>query len=85
MPTDQRKCLSRPKAVALDTEIARLLAEIPDRRVGAQRKVFTPQQDALILAGYERKDRKALAAAVGCHEGTLLRRYRELKAAKGGD
>jgi len=71
---------SRKVVIEIDPEIERLLASIPDTRVGASRRQFTPQQDKLILAGWEKKDKRALAALVGCHETTMRKRYRELKA-----
>lgn len=40
---------------------------------------FTPEQDAIILQFYEKKNKKDLSRLLGCCEGTMRKRYLDLK------
>jgi len=41
-------------------------------------KSFTPEQDAIILTYYEKKEKKELAELVGVCISTMRKRYKEL-------
>jgi len=57
-----------------------MMLKIEELQSGHRSKVeFTPEQDAVILEYYEKKNKSQLAKLLGVAEGTMRNRYRELK------
>ena len=72
--------MEKGKPVEIDQEaLAAMLADIPAVAESSARR-FTATEDAFILAVWERKLNKPVAAKkLGICEGTMRKRYSELK------
>jgi len=64
--------------VELSKELQDLLDTLPDKKLGPKRAEWTPDQDALLLAGWNTKSRRSLAKIVGFCEGVCRKRYNKL-------
>ena len=64
--------------VALSKELQDLLDTLPDKKPGPPKAVWTDDQDALLLAGWNTKSRRSLAKIVGFCEGVCRKRYNKL-------
>ena len=69
--------MRKPKSALM----ARLEALTP-KKVGAHKRRFTREEDAAILAHWERLGKAQLAEAIGVSEGTLRKHYRELTSSR---
>ena len=57
-----------------------MMLKIEKLQSGHRSKVeFTPEQDAVILEYYEKKNKQQLSKLLGVAEGTMRKRYKELK------
>lgn len=79
----KRLTLAKPRPVTVaQTEITKMLAEIPDIRTDRRRR-FTRQEDLLILAAWGKKPMHRIAEYLGTAVETLKRRHRELTGGGG--
>ena len=77
----ERRELKPPKALAIDPALLAEFRQLPDTRYGQRGRPWTPQEDELVLMFSPHKDKRSIAAKIGCHETTLRLRYRALATA----
>jgi len=85
MSGDQRKPLSRPRAVRipLSDELLCTLEALPSNGRESRRFPWTPELDKALLAFWPVKRQVDVARALGCCHNTARQRYRELTGGKG--
>lgn len=54
------------------------LENLPDTKCGTREHHWTAQEDGILLNYWNRKDKRAVARAIGVCEGTARARYKEL-------
>lgn len=64
--------------VKIPPELLEKIEALPDAHVGNQPKVWTPEEDAIILRYWKQKRKADLAEILCVNEKLLRRRYREL-------
>ena len=69
----------------LSEEAKTLLASLPKPNMGAPRRVWTAEENALLLAGWNTVTHKALAKVIGCNVCTARTHYEQLMEEKKGE
>lgn len=70
--------------IELTPELQALLDEVPDSRV-KRGKVWTRDEDMLLLAGWPTKNHVAMAKKIGVSENTARYRYQYLTEVRNGN
>ena len=53
---------------------------LPDNSLGVRRRVWTPEEDAILVKYWPSKNKESVAKALGVDTNTARRHYRELTA-----
>jgi len=61
-----------------DAELLAAVDALPDVKIGARSFDWTPDRNAALLAGWERKRKIDVAAAIGCNYTTAKKQYEKL-------
>lgn len=80
---EKRRELKPPHTMTakISPELLARLEALPDRKGGAKGFDWTPELDAILLAGWQCKLQTDMAKLIGCCEETCRKHYRELTKA----
>ena len=67
-------------ALPVSDKVRAFLEQIPDAHTGTPGHKWTAEEDAILLAGWGKKNQVALAEALGLSENTCRKRWRLLTA-----
>lgn len=65
-------------SVTIDPELEALFDALPESKGGTPGRVFTPEEDALLLKYWPIKNKEQMAKLLQCHPNTARKRYKEL-------